>query len=53
MTKEEIINFLDKNCTTEQQRFLVEFMKTYLNAGNKIKQTTILILEAKLGDANE
>lgn len=50
MTKEQIIDFFDKNCTMEQQKFLAEFMKEYLNAGKKVKKAIIIILDEKIKD---
>lgn len=53
MNEKRIIEFFDKNCTIDQQKFLLEFMQYYLNAGKKVKQVVIKILEMKLNEFDQ
>lgn len=41
----DLVNFFKSNITVDQQKFLLEFMKTYLNSGKKVKEAVIKILE--------
>lgn len=48
MNNKQLIEFFNNNCTIQQQKFLLEFMIHYLNAGKKVKEAVIKILEIKL-----
>lgn len=53
MNNKQLIDFFDNNCTIQQQKFLIEFMTDYLNAGKKVKQAVIKILEIKLNELDK
>ena len=50
MSEEQIKDFFDKNCSIDQQKFLLEFMEKFLNSGKKVKESIITIIKYKLNE---